>query len=102
MFPTIHSKGFPMNTADLADTLATKLGLSKADARRSVDATFEAIADAAAKGDEVSINGFGKFAVKPTAARTGRNPATGAEIEIAAGKKVSFSAAKALKDKVSA
>ena len=89
-----------MNNADLADNVATAHDLSKADARKVVDGVFAAIADAAAKGEEVSINGFGKFKVKESAAREGRNPSTGATIQIAASKKVGFTSAKALKDKV--
>lgn len=61
-----------MNNTDLADTIAADAGLSKADARKVVDGVFAAIADAAAKGDEVSLNGFGKFKVKQTPAREGR------------------------------
>lgn len=89
-----------MNNADLADSLAASHGLTKADARKAVDSLFAAIADAAAKGEEVSINGFGKFKVKQSAAREGRNPSTGATIQIAASKKLGFSSAKALKDKI--
>lgn len=89
-----------MNNSDLADTVATAHGLSKTDARKLVDGVFSAIADAAAKGDEVSLNGFGKFKVKDTPAREGRNPATGATIQIAAAKKLSFTPAKAVKDKL--
>lgn len=89
-----------MNTSDLIDAVAGANGLSKADAKKVVDSVFEAIAGAAAKGDEVSINGFGKFKVKTSAAREGRNPATGATIKIAASKKLGFSAAKAIKDKL--
>ena len=89
-----------MNNSDLAETLAAGNGLTKADARKYVDAVFAAVADAAAKGDEISINGFGKFKVKESAAREGRNPSTGETIQIAASKKLGFSAAKALKDKL--
>jgi DNA-binding protein HU-beta len=63
-----------MNNSDLAEKLAAAQGISKADARKYVDATFAAIADAASAGEEVSLNGFGKFKVKETAAREGRNP----------------------------
>ena len=79
-----------MNNADLAEVLASGNGLTKTDARKYVDAVFATIADAAAKGEEVSLNGFGKFKVKATPAReggplwpslivtrTGGNPATG-------------------------
>jgi len=89
-----------MNTSDLADAVASANGLTKTDARKVVDSVFEAIAGAAAKGDEVSINGFGKFKVKATAAREGRNPATGEAMKIAASKKLGFSAAKAIKDRL--
>jgi len=89
-----------MNNSDLADKIAADHGTSKADARKVVDAVFAAIADAAAKGQEVSLNGFGKFKVKDSPAREGRNPATGATIKIAASKKLTFSAAKAVKDKL--
>ena len=89
-----------MNNADLADTLADVLGTTKADARKAVDAVFAAITDAAAKGEEVSLNGFGKFKVKDTPAREGRNPATGETIKIAASKKLAFSPAKAVKDRL--
>ena len=89
-----------MNNNDLAETLAAELGTTKADARKAVDALFAAVAGAAAKGDEVSINGFGKFKVKDTPARDGRNPSTGETIKIAASRKLTFSAAKAVKDKL--
>jgi DNA-binding protein HU-beta len=89
-----------MNSNDLAETLASANGLSKADARKFVDAVFTAIADAASKGDEVSLNGFGKFKVKDSPAREGRNPATGEPMQIAASRKLSFAAAKAVKDKL--
>ena len=91
-----------MNTQELADKIAENHGLAKSEARKLVDSVISAIGDAAASGDEVTINGFGKFSVKSTPARTGRNPRTGEAIEIAAGRKVSFSPAKGLKDKVSA
>jgi DNA-binding protein HU-beta len=89
-----------MNNSDLAELIAGEQGLTKADARKLVDAVFDAVATAATKGDEVSINGFGKFKVKESAAREGRNPATGETIQIAASKKLGFSAAKAVKDKL--
>lgn len=89
-----------MNNSDLADNLANGHGLTKADARKLVDAVFTAIADAAAKGEEISLNGFGKFKVKDTPAREGRNPSTGATIQIAASRKLAFAPAKAVKDKL--
>jgi DNA-binding protein HU-beta len=89
-----------MNNNDLAEKIAASAGLSKSYARKLVDDVLAAIADAAAAGEEVSLNGFGKFKVKETPAREGRNPGTGATIQIAASKKVTFAAAKALKDRV--
>lgn len=89
-----------MNHADLSNAVATALGTSKADGKKAVDAVFAAIADAATKGEEVSVNGFGKFKVKESAAREGRNPSTGATIQIAASKKLGFGAAKAIKDRL--
>lgn len=89
-----------MNNSDLADGVASANGLSKVDAKKIVDGLFASIADAAAKGEEVSLNGFGKFKVKDTPAREGRNPATGATIQIAASKKLTFAPAKAVKDKL--
>ncbi|HEX7741591.1 MAG TPA: HU family DNA-binding protein [Sphingobium sp.] len=87
-----------MNNSELAETLASEHGLTKADARKYVDGVFAAIAGAAAKGDEVSLNGFGKFKVKDQPAREGRNHSTGATIQIAASKKLAFTPAKAVKD----
>ncbi|MEJ5977457.1 HU family DNA-binding protein [Novosphingobium sp. PS1R-30] len=89
-----------MNNNDIADSLAGEHGITKADARKYVDGVFAAIADAAGKGEEVSLNGFGKFKVKDSPAREGRNPATGAAMQIAASKKLTFAAAKAVKDKL--
>jgi DNA-binding protein HU-beta len=89
-----------MNNSDLADTLAASYDLAKGEARKFVNALFEAIADAAAAGEEISLNGFGKWKVKDSPEREGRNPATGATIQIAASKKLTFAAAKALKDKL--
>lgn len=89
-----------MNNSDLADTIAASADISKADARKIVDAVFAAVADAAAKGEEVSLNGFGKFKVKDSPEREGRNPATGEAMTIKASKKLAFMPAKAVKDKL--
>lgn len=87
-----------MNNNDLADGLAASHGISKADARKMVDSIFATIVGAAGRGEEVSLNGFGKFKVKASPAREGRNPATGETIQIAASKKLTFAPAKAVKD----
>jgi DNA-binding protein HU-beta len=89
-----------LNNSDLADTIAASAAISKADARKIVDAVFAAVADAAAKGEEVSLNGFGKFKVKDSPEREGRNPATGEAMTIKASKKLTFTPAKAVKDKL--
>ncbi|HEX7782749.1 MAG TPA: HU family DNA-binding protein [Sphingobium sp.] len=89
-----------MNNSELAEALTAAHGLTKADARKLVDAVFAEIADAAAKGEEISLNGFGKFKVKDTPAREGRNPATGETISIKASKKLAFTPAKAVKDRL--
>lgn len=87
-----------MNNAELAETLVQTHGITKADARKVVDDVMAAIIAAAAKGDEVSLAGFGKFKIKDSPAREGRNPATGETIQIAASKKLTFLPAKAVKD----
>ncbi|PTQ10947.1 integration host factor [Sphingomonas oleivorans] len=89
-----------MNNADLADRIATDHGVTKAEARKLIDAVFSAITDAAAKDEEVSLSGFGKFKVKNSPARDGRNPATGEPMKIAASRKLGFTPAKAVKDKL--
>jgi DNA-binding protein HU-beta len=89
-----------MNSSDLADHVADGHGLTKTDAKKIVDSIFAAIVSAAAKNDEVSIPGFGKFKVKDSPARDGRNPATGASMKIAASRKLGFTVAKAVKDKL--
>jgi DNA-binding protein HU-beta len=89
-----------MNNNDLAERLAAEHGLTKADARKLVDAVFASVAEAAANGDEVALSGFGKFKVKDARAREGRNPATGEKMQIAASKKLSFTPAKAIKDRL--
>src|SRR3546814_3253338 len=70
-----------MNHAELSDAVAASLGVSKADAKKAVDAVFAVITDAAAKGDEVSVNGFGKFKVKESAAREGRSEEHTSELQ---------------------
>ena len=90
-----------MNVSDLADAaMAAEPKLTKAQAKAIIDGVFKALTEAAVKGEEVSIAGFGKFKVQAKPARTGRNPATGGSIQIAASKKVAFQPAKQLKDAV--
>jgi len=89
-----------MNNNDLAERVADRHDLSKASARKVVDTVFGAIGDAAAKGEEIALNGFGKFRVKASPARDGRNPRTGERMTIKASKKLTFTPAKAVKDKL--
>jgi len=89
-----------MNKTELIEALAAKCDLSKAAAGRAVDGLTEIIAETLGKGDTVSLIGFGTFAVGNRAARTGRNPKTGAELKIAASKTPKFSAGAKLKSAV--
>jgi len=86
-----------VNTSDLADRIAETHGLTKTQAKAVVEDILKGISDAAAKGEDVSLNGFGKFKVQNKPERDGRNPATGATIRIAASRKLVFQPAKALK-----
>ena len=86
-----------MTTAsDIADKIAATQNLAKTQAKAIVDSVFKEIAAAAASGAETNIPGFGKFKVKASPAREGRNPATGGTIKIAASKKLAFAPAKAV------
>lgn len=87
-----------MKTSDLIDHVASEAALEKGAAKKAVEAVFAAIVEAAKKGEEANFPGFGKFKVKDSPARQGRNPATGETIEIAASKKLGFSPAKQVKD----
>ena len=87
-----------MNKADLIDSVADATDMSKAEAGRALDAVLNGIAGALSQGDSVALVGFGTFNVRERAARMGRNPATGATIQIAASKGGGFKAGKALKD----
>ena len=89
-----------MNKSDLVAAIASGSGLTKADAARALSATTNAISSALASGDTVAITGFGSFLVRQRAARTGRNPQTGATIQIAASKVPAFKAGKLLKESV--
>ncbi|MBT3276816.1 MAG: HU family DNA-binding protein [Candidatus Thioglobus sp.] len=89
-----------MNKSELIDAIASESGLSKADATRALNATTDAITGALSKEDTVQLTGFGSFVVRARAARSGRNPQTGATIQIKASKVAAFKAGKALKDTV--
>ncbi len=89
-----------MKKVELVEKIATKAGLTKADANRALDATLEAIEGALVKGDKVPLVGFGTFAVSKRGARNARNPRTGESITIPARRAVTFKAGSALKNKV--
>ena len=89
-----------MNKADLINALAAKNEISKKDAEKAVNGVLALIQEALKKDEKVQIMGFGSFEVKKRAARTGKNPATGATIKIKASKAVVFKAGKALKDSI--
>ncbi len=89
-----------MNKAQLIDAMAEKAGLTKADAKKALDAFVEATTDALKNGDRVALIGFGSFSVATRSARTGRNPQSGKPIEIAAKKVVKFKPGAELTDAV--
>ena len=89
-----------MNKAELIDAVAEGADISKADATRALDSMLSTITNSLKGGDQVTLIGFGTFAVKDRAARTGRNPRTGEAIDIPASKVPGFKAGKALKDAV--
>ncbi len=89
-----------MNKAELIDAIASEAGLSKADAKKALDAFVSATSSALKAGDRISLVGFGSFSVSKREARTGRNPQTGKEIKIAAKNVVRFKAGSELSDNV--
>lgn len=89
-----------MNKTELIAAVAERADLSKKDAEAALNAFVEAVTEALQNGDKVQLVGFGSFEVKERAARTGRNPHTKEQIEIAAAKVPTFKAGKALKDAV--
>ena len=89
-----------MNKNDLIAAVAVSSGLSKADAGKATDAVFDAITDALKNGGEVRLTGFGGFSVSNRAGRLGRNPSTGAAIQIPASRRPRFKAGKVLKNAV--
>jgi len=89
-----------VNKSELIDAVAAAADLPKASAGRAIDAMVDAITAALKSGEQVVLVGFGTFAVKERAARTGRNPQTNKPIEIPAAKIPAFKAGKGLKDSV--
>ena len=91
-----------MNKTELIEQMASKSGLTKKNAEAALNAFIESVSEQLAKGDKVSLVGFGTFEVSERAAREGRNPQTGETMKIAASKAPKFKAGKALKDTVNA
>lgn len=89
-----------MNKAELIEQVAEKTGKTKKEASRAVDSVFQTIAEALQEGEKVTLIGFGNFEVRERAARKGRNPQTGEEIQIEASKVPAFKPGKQLKDAV--
>jgi len=89
-----------MNKTELVDAIAQDAEITKKAASAALDSMLDAISRALSQGDDVSLVGFGTFSVSDRAARTGRNPRTGEEIQIPASKTVKFKTGKELKEKV--
>ncbi|MCY4071758.1 MAG: HU family DNA-binding protein [Chloroflexi bacterium] len=89
-----------MNKAELIGSIAGKSGLSKADAGRALDAFVDSVTEGLSGGERIALVGFGSWSVEQRDARTGRNPRTGEEIQIAAKKVVKFKAGASLSDAV--
>ena len=89
-----------MNKSELVEAVAAATDSNKSSAAASVDAVLDSITGALKAGDKVALTGFGTFEVRNRAARTARNPQTGAAIQVKASKAPAFKAGKALKDAV--
>ena len=89
-----------MTKTELVSVVADKAGLTKTDADRAVKALLDAVSDCLKSGDKLSLVGFGTFSVSQRAARKGKNPQTGAKIDIPAAKTPRFKAGKSLRDSV--
>jgi DNA-binding protein HU-beta len=95
-----HNGETNMNKSELIEAVAAKTEMTKAAAGRAVEAVLDSIAETVAKGDTVSVIGFGTFESRKRAARTGKNPQTGEALKIAATTVPAFKAGKAFKDRV--
>lgn len=87
-----------MTFNELIAHVSTSTGMAKDGVKRILDASIATLAEKAVAGEDATLPGFGQFKIKPTPARQGRNPSTGAAIDIPAARKVVFAPAKALKD----
>jgi DNA-binding protein HU-beta len=89
-----------MNKSELIDAAAQSTGLSKGEVSKALDSILDSISGAVQRGDRVSLSGFGTFERRDRAARTGRNPQTGEQLQVAASRAPAFKPAKAFKDAV--
>lgn len=89
-----------MKKSEMIEDLATKTGLTKTECEKVFYTTFEIFKDELAKGEKVSVAGFGTFKITERAARDGRNPLTGEKIKIKASKSINFKLSKAIKEKI--
>ncbi len=89
-----------MNKTELIDAIATKVGLSKKDAKSALEATIETVTETLKKGESVALIGFGTFSTAARAARIARVPGTGKEVKVPATTVAKFKVGKALKDAV--
>ncbi len=89
-----------MNKSELIDAAAQSTGLSKGEMSKALDSILDSISGAVQQGDRVSLSGFGTFERRDRAARTGRNPQTGEQLQVAASRAPAFKPAKAFKDAV--
>jgi|TARA_B110000037_G_scaffold195146_1_gene231338 DNA-binding protein HU-beta len=96
----LNTKRWSVNKQELIENIAESADITKAAAGRALDSMIDSVTGALKEGDSVVLVGFGTFTVRDRAARTGRNPQTGEEIQIAAAKVPAFKAGKALKDAV--
>lgn len=96
----IFTGGIELNKTELVSSVAEKTDLTKKDAEKVVNAVLGSIEEALSRGEKVQLVGFGTFEVRDRAARTGRNPQTGEEIQIPATRVPVFKAGKALKEAV--
>lgn len=99
---TKKKRRIPTNKNDLVARIADRAGLSKKDSEKAVNALIDVVGETLNRGEKVAVVGFGTFEVRERAARKGRNPQTGKEIEIPASKAPAFKAGKQLKDTVGA
>ncbi len=100
LFKNKRTRCLNMNKTELINAVATQTELTKKDAAKAVDALFETISTTLAKEEKIQLIGFGTFEVRERAARTGRNPQTGEEMQIAASKVPAFKPGKELKEAV--